>query len=160
MHINQVAPFKNDWGIPSLPSALYIYVSLAPLSRENIIIRWLTSGLSDLWKGGQTFCSPFIDKCANLLRTLSLISFAKVSIGGIRFSKASCFEWSDTRKYFLLPRRQFYLHVYVNRDQFLNGTRSTSLPSHNVEIILCCQHQHCFPARLCQRLWCFSHFII
>ena len=35
----------------------------------------------------------------------------------------------------------------VNRDQFLNGTRSKSLPSHDVEIILCCQHQHCFSAR-------------
>ena len=45
---------------------------------------------------------------------------AKVSVGGIRLSKASFFEWSDTtgeKQYLSLPLQQLYVHLYVNRDQ-------------------------------------------
>lgn len=52
-----------------------------------------------------------------IIQELFLISFAKVSIVGIRFWKASLFKWNDTRNYLLLPRQQLYVHVNVNRDQ-------------------------------------------
>ena len=60
-------------------------------------------------------------------KNYSFIIFAKVWIVGIRFSKASCFQWIDVRKYLPLPRRQLYVHVYVNRDQ--NQWYSSQNPS-------------------------------
>ena len=103
------------------------------------------------------FCSPSIEKCANFLRTHSWISFAKVSVGGIRVSKASFFEWSDTtgeKQYLSLPRQQLY--VCQQRSKLFEiSLISKSLPSHYVEIIPCCQQQHCFSASSRQLLWCF-----
>ena len=52
-----------------------------------------------------------------IIQELFLISFGKVSIVEIRFWKASFLEWSDTRNHLLLPRKQLYVHVYINRDQ-------------------------------------------
>ena len=72
------------------------------------------------------FCSPSIEKCANFLRTHSLISFAKVSVGRIRFSKASFFEWSDTRKYSAYHfRGSSFMYIFMSTEikTILNGTR-------------------------------------
>ena len=72
------------------------------------------------------FCSPSIEKCANFLRTHSWISFAKVSVGGIRFSKDSFLEWSDTRKYSGYHfRSSSFMYIFMSAEikTILNGTR-------------------------------------
>ena len=104
------------------------------------------------------FCSPSIEKCANFLRTHSLISFAEVSIAGIRLSKASFFEWSDTRKYSTYHfRGSSFMYTFMSTEikTILIALVSKSLPCHNVEIIPCCQQQHCFSASSRQLLCCF-----
>ena len=72
------------------------------------------------------FCSPSIEKCANFLRTHSWISFAKVSVGRIRFSKAWFFEWNDTRKYSAYHfRGRSFMYTFMSTEikTILNGTR-------------------------------------
>ena len=82
-------------------------------------------------------CSPFIEKCANLLRTHSLISFAKVSVGGIRLSKASFFEWSDTRKYSTYHfRGSSFMYTSCCKPHVLNGAIQGSTFT-SAEAVLC-----------------------
>ena len=152
--VQSVRAFENYQGIPRV---LYINVLLA--SREKVICSSgnigsrVTSRLSNLRKGKQTCCSPSTKKCAifehltaqlTLLefKNYSLISFGKVSIGGIRFSNSSFFEWSDTRKSSAAAALCTRL---CQQESKLVILVSKPLSSHNDEIILCCQHQHYFP---------------
>ena len=115
---------------------LYLNVLLAAVGRILLVVvvilaLWELPKVGDVTsqrslKRRTNFCSPSIEKCANFLRTHSLISFAKVSIGGIRFSKASFFEWSDTRKYSGYHFRcSSFMYIFMSAEikTILNGTR-------------------------------------
>ena len=116
----------------------------------------MTSRLTDLWKG--RFCSPSIEKCANFLRTHSLISFPalRFQLLGYDFQKPHFLNGAIYKEvqYF---RGSSFMYIFMSTEikTILNSTRLQTLPSHNVEIILCCQQQHCYPASLRQPLWCF-----
>ena len=115
---------------------LYLNVLLAAVGRILLVVvvilaLWELPKVGDVTsqrslKRRTNFCSPSIEKCANFLRTHSWISFAKVSIGGIGLSKASFFEWSDTRKYSTYHfRGNSFMYTFMSTEikTILNSTR-------------------------------------
>ena len=115
---------------------LYLNVLLAAVGRILLVVvvilaLWELPKVGDVTsqrslKRRTNFCSPSIEKCANFLRTHSLISFANVLVGGIRFSKASFFVWSDTRKYSAYHfRGSSFMYIFMSTEikTILNSTR-------------------------------------